>query len=534
MTQLDLPPISFQRYLDLLKRRRWQVIPVSLLGLLVGGLVAMLIPRYYVAETVISYSPAPGSQAEGALEDPLVQLVETAKATLPFAVGETAAAIGWEGYAAMDPQRQQEFERELRTQIEVFDQNPGQQRRYAQLRITYRDLDGPRSAAFLNRLVEIWKTRQLQAMRDNAAAALASANDRADGAVRTFDAASNEVRNLEQYHNLQPGLSPQDEALLKQEAERARAALQKDLDEAHGRVLTLEAERKALQGEFERTERTQRPGDMPILPDGDPRVAKLVAEIAAVEKNLKGILPGHTAYRMREYQLQQLREELRKLLGDTGGTAEGELPNPRWLQLQRDVQQKEAELLGAIATRDLLQARLDEKAQKQQVLAGVYHDYRRLMEWLKEATENRQAAQREVERRTQILGALTNERPIDVKAPAVVPKRPTEPNVMVVAFLGCAIGLGTAIGLVLLLDLLQGTFKTIDDVGRGLGLPVLGGMAHLQTEERRRQAVRSRRWAVAVAGTTVVLVVAVLTIYYVDPIRLPPLVRDILSLVLGG
>ena len=36
MTQLDLPQISLQRYLDLLRRRRWQVIPVSLLGLLIG------------------------------------------------------------------------------------------------------------------------------------------------------------------------------------------------------------------------------------------------------------------------------------------------------------------------------------------------------------------------------------------------------------------------------------------------------------------------------------------------------------------
>ena len=29
MTQLDLPQISFARYVDLLKRRSWQVIPVS-------------------------------------------------------------------------------------------------------------------------------------------------------------------------------------------------------------------------------------------------------------------------------------------------------------------------------------------------------------------------------------------------------------------------------------------------------------------------------------------------------------------------
>ena len=56
MTQIEVPQISLQRYVDLLKRRRWQVIPVSLLGLLVGGLVAFFIPRYYVADVTVDYT----------------------------------------------------------------------------------------------------------------------------------------------------------------------------------------------------------------------------------------------------------------------------------------------------------------------------------------------------------------------------------------------------------------------------------------------------------------------------------------------
>ena len=43
MTQLDIPQISFARYLELLKRRRWQVIPVTVLGLVIGTAVAQLL-----------------------------------------------------------------------------------------------------------------------------------------------------------------------------------------------------------------------------------------------------------------------------------------------------------------------------------------------------------------------------------------------------------------------------------------------------------------------------------------------------------
>ena len=36
MTQLDLPQVSLQRYVDLVRRRRWQLVPISLFGLVVG------------------------------------------------------------------------------------------------------------------------------------------------------------------------------------------------------------------------------------------------------------------------------------------------------------------------------------------------------------------------------------------------------------------------------------------------------------------------------------------------------------------
>ena len=53
MTQVDLPQMSLQRYVDLVRRRRWQLVPVSLFGLVIGGLIAFFIPRYFVARTLL-------------------------------------------------------------------------------------------------------------------------------------------------------------------------------------------------------------------------------------------------------------------------------------------------------------------------------------------------------------------------------------------------------------------------------------------------------------------------------------------------
>ena len=96
------------------------------------------------------------------------------------------------------------------------------------------------------------------------------------------------------------------------------------------------------------------------------------------------------------------------------------------------------------------------------------------------------------------------------------------------------LGLGVAIGLILLLDILQGSFKTSDDVERGLGVPVLGGMSHLETEDERDSLVRGRRRAVTAAFGFVALVVVVVTIYYRAPTRLPAVVRDLLTMLLGS
>jgi len=180
VTQLDLPQISLQRYVDLLRRRRWQVIPVSVLGLLIGGFVALLIPRYYVADTWVQYTRAPGEPKANPMEDPMADAVDNAKHTIPLAVGETIRQLGWEDYAGLGLYAAHEYEHTVRSRIDILDQNAGKPvRSFAQLHITYRDQDGQRAAAFLNGLVQVWMNRQLQTMRDNTQAMLVQANRRA-------------------------------------------------------------------------------------------------------------------------------------------------------------------------------------------------------------------------------------------------------------------------------------------------------------------------------------------------------------------
>ena len=96
-----------------------------------------------------------------------------------------------------------------------------------------------------------------------------------------------------------------------------------------------------------------------------------------------------------------------------------------------------------------------------------------------------------------------------------------------------SIGLGVAIGLILLLDFIRATYKTVPDVEIGLALPVLGSLSHMETDGERRRAKARRVRLTMVSAVLLTLLVCVVTIYYVRPTSLPEIVQQLLSLLLG-
>ena len=97
---VELPQLSLQRYVDLVRRRRWQLVPVSLLGLLVGAVVAFLIPRYYVAEATFEGSGCAISKASASLMTGAVRGKTVGEAGALF---ERVHRLVTEGPGVVDP-----------------------------------------------------------------------------------------------------------------------------------------------------------------------------------------------------------------------------------------------------------------------------------------------------------------------------------------------------------------------------------------------------------------------------------------------
>jgi capsular polysaccharide biosynthesis protein len=533
MTQLDLPQISVARYLDLLKRRRWQVVPVSLLGLLIGGLVAFFIPRFYVADTLLVLEPTLGERSEEAFR----KIVDGARVTIPLSIGPTIRELGWREAQATDAYELQQNERGIAERLSVVDLTLGAKlRTYAQLRVTYLDQDGERAAVFLNELVANWIELRLREMRAEAQARKTAASERYSRERQTFERLRDEMTLLEKTYGIAPAVDLVEQrtsARLREAELKARAeALQKKEEEAARADRELAA-RKAELATLDRR----------VVPEAKalqekaltvPLAAQLLIQLQHAERARDNYNPKHPGRAHWEREVARLTAEIATLLGGDAVDEDGMVPNPKVAALQATIEALEKARDDARTEIELGRRRLAEDEEARRRLVDALDTYERLGVELAETEERRKAAHAGMQDADREIVDLGDQRRIKQERKASTPPRPTEPNIVLVALIGCVLGLGAAVGLILLLDVLQGTFKTAEDVERALPVPVLGGMSHLETEDERRRVAAGRRRAVVTAATLVGLVVVVVTIYYVDPLRLPPFARDLLSMVLGG
>ncbi|MBL8753647.1 MAG: hypothetical protein JNK15_10120, partial [Planctomycetes bacterium] len=341
---------------------------------------------------------------------------------------------------------------------------------------------------------------------------------------------------IERQHKIPPDLGPQVQMEQMRLREEARESRRKDLDGKLAARDALVAQVAMLTEQLAATPQRV-PPDAAALADqakANPQAEALGKQILLMRLGLSMWAEKSPARREKERQIAASELFLKELLSSGSSDPDGLMANQKHAALATELDKATAALVPLQAAVARLQAEMQAEDRQHDELVAAWKQLDGLRSKLATIEDDRKAAQAERRAQEEQLGRLDAKLPIRQVRPAWPPPAPTEPNVVVVAMIGCVLGLAVAIALILLLDLLQGSFKTVDDVERGLGVPVLGGISHLVTEEEVRVAVRGRRRASLVAFGFVGLVVVVVTIYYVDPVRLPPAVRDVLSMLLGS
>jgi len=536
MTQAELPQLSLQRYVDLVKRRRWQLVPVSLLGLVVGGLVAFFIPRYFVGETLLEHQQVPTGPDDP--EHPFRAVVDTAKSTIPLVAGDAITALRWPEAMGLDDFERDQFERDVESRISVIETNGGDRSRsYALIKVEYRDQDGERAAAFLNKLVEVWGQARIEELRAPAEKARLRASTRADRVRRTLEGYMREKQDLERQFGFDPetDINVQRLEWPKQEAARRDRLDAIEQSKEHRELLRagIAADKAALAD----TQARVPPGATDLLADAvQVKEAKpLIAMwLRAKQEYEQTYQPGTSHYYNAKRKAELILEQIRALVPQPPVDADGLVPNPAYTELLAKILADETKLEGLSAKIAAAERYVEAEGARFSARVEGYAIYSQKLAQIKEAKQAKEDAMAALNDATDLLAKLQRELPVRTKRPAVVPPAPTEPNILIIALIGCVLGLGAAVSLILALDVLQRSFKTLDDGDRGLPVPVLGGVAHLETAFEREQAARGRRRVAVVSGAAVALLTVVVSIFYFDSTMLPPVVRDLLAVILGA
>lgn len=535
MTNLDLPQISLSRYVDLLKRRKWQVVPVSLLGMIVGGLIAAAVPRYYVAFTEVRFNAEQlMTDQMRQLSDPLEELLASANHLIPARIPAVLQELGWPEAHSDDDDARAQFIAEVTGRTSIVDVGATRRNRSNTiLRISYRDTDGRRAAAFANALREDWVKTQLDEVEANNREERRQVQERKAAIEEEVDALGREVTTYEAKYKLDP--SVRDANLLV--VDTTLAAMIRDDQRA---LSTAELERDEIEVKISALRQTLEGGVIPARiaappPPLDPlalaEVQQLQVRIAALTLQ-KSIFKPETSYYIElDKRIALAKEELKK---KRPLPLEATIPNPDYTAEQQhfdDLVTRRTAILGRI---EGLKARIDANERQLRERPQIVLGYRERVSRYEAARQRLYAVEAELDRVAALTSRILASKPYSTLTPAVQPRRPTEPNVTILALVGSLVGLGVAVGLILAFDALRFTYKTLDDLERGLPVPVLGGVSHIETVEERSE-VRRGRWVVSILAVSLLfLIVATATIYYVAPARLPTWARDVLDMVLGG
>jgi uncharacterized protein involved in exopolysaccharide biosynthesis len=409
------------------------------------------------------------------------------------------------------------------------------------INVLYTDADGTRAERFLNALRDRYIDSVVQGVRAEAKATRdkfkdlrSQQEDEYKAAVKAHDdlakskgfSATQPTPGTGQTRNEDPTYSQ----LVASQSDLANA--DKSLDAEHA---NLEINQRLLTEEPETIPESEAAAVAANTPGAKaPAVDETEKEVHELEMQILDMREKQKDYRPAARKYQILEEDIGKalakidLLKGTSGTGKAGSNTPRYVRnphialYQQAIKDAKAKIAVLEATKSHLEVAITGLKAEHQARQDVYTQLTYLAQNVQRASDNFQrtdAAYTDAIIRVEMLsGKEAN--PFDVVEVAKASDIPLSPNVPIFiaisAFLGLAVGLGTAVAS----EFVRNGFRGIPDLTRSLATPVLGAVNLITT---RAQARRAWTRHAMIAGSSLVIVCAILWItwaYQNDPLRL--------------
>ncbi len=537
MAELDfsLPGLQARFLLEILRRRRWLIVPLALLGLCVGALVSFMIPRYYRAETRVEIKDISleGRPVPKAGEDPMAGIVENARYTLasPRMILKAARALKWPEFFSSDPEDPALRARvkAVMGRVQVYPiRSGGTPGAGGILGISYADKDPKRAADLANTLRTLWLEDRFLSLRRSLQSVLDKERQQEMDAREKWHRALNDLRDFERANRLDPMMNlPGKEG--GPGIYKARDALREQIRKEDADLQGLEARLRTLQKEYESIPPFLREARLTGPPENDQNLALLEAQILRLRQRLSLMKEGHPRRKTYEEQLRLLEEQRKNLLSTRGALSSKEVPNPLKKAKREELERLKLQIGEKRRRLEVMKRQLAELDKQCELFPKLHEEHVRRIQAEKSARQRLEEIQALVAKQERRLELFNSRQYYEVNQEAWPPPSPNDPSNLVIVLIGLVVGIGTAVGLILLTEILRISFRTVEEAERTLSIPVLGAAGYLETEEERLQARRRRRWVLGVILGLFLLVGVVVGLYFLDPTRLPAFLTDFLD-----
>ena len=493
-------PGQVQEFLEILKRRKWQILLPAGFVLSLGGAFAVIVPKKYLTTTQVELREllldadqrlAARAQTQGVAENAPQQIKSMRRIT------EVLDDLRWPDYLTLGRVGQYEYRRRIQENITVQVPRKGRDVGSTFVTIEYRDINADRAQTFLRALRQAWIEQVVERERTRYDVEWRKLLERESDLDKEHLKITRELTDLRAGNDISPTqptpganqVRVEDPKILRYETNQRR------MDELRVELETTEASLELARKQLAKTD--------PDIPTKETvegvsfavQIETLRSQQLAKEQDLDGIRPEHPRYRKTQRELEALDERIAELeMRQT--SAEEQIrfePNPAYLNLEESIASLELQAGGLEAEQVALQKAIEQNRADILRLNEAYGADRELSARL----DSIQAAMAEIEidlqrakqRRDVVYGPAGN--PFQITEEVEPPGTPSEPDpILILAFtvvLGLALGLGSA----LLGEFSKSCFRNTSDISRVLVVPVLGVVSPIVTRvQKRRQMLR--------------------------------------------
>ena len=507
------------RYLRVVWRRKWLLIIPLAVCLPVAVWVAYIYPTEYESKATLEIQD----------NRPLAEAgtVRPRRYSVDYAIMSVRTrALGYNTIREIVLSRRVDFGREIdpddRRQLDRLYREVVRRTRVKALgrqhiQISHRSTNPERNAALVNELVKKFVGEDRRLAQEQAKQDVEYYRQKLDAAKAVLTEVDNQLRDFAQNNPW----------------------LHDDIGELHRDLKDAEAEEEAVQQEIAELEATledikkalaKEDPEITVVNDVEPseEIKALRQQAQAAEAYFREIdakyRPTHSRWQDARRRYEQAAAELKaKDQGDL--TEEQTVDNPKYAELQQKAFIVEKTL-------DKLNRRKLDANKKVSELYLLYRKAPELITERKRLNEQRAAAQevvgdlgkhyRAAEKNLQRLMTEAYSTKFRVMEYARDDRTPVKSTKLKIVALGVMVGLMTGVGLIVLIEYLDQTFKTIDDAREVLGIPALGVIPAIYTPRDHRR----RLWFRVLAVSSAVFVVGVAVTLYLAVPAVPEMLRE--------